>query len=128
MRVGQQIEFGPFRIDTVAHRVLRDGAILELRPQAYQVLRVLAVHDGEYVGYEQMIREAWAGTLVSKHTVAVTVGEVKKNLQEFGAWITYRPKLGYRLDVPRSEELIKKGWHYANRHTREGFEQAELST
>jgi len=124
MRVGQQIEFGPFRIDTVAHRVLRDGAILELRPQAYQVLRVLAVHDGEYVGYEQMIREAWAGTLVSKHTVAVTVGEVKKNLQEFGAWITYRPKLGYRLDVPRSEELIKKGWHYANRHTREGFEKA----
>jgi tetratricopeptide (TPR) repeat protein len=84
----------------------------------------LAAHDGQFVGYEQMIREAWGGNLVSKHTVAVTVGEVKKTLQEYGSWITYRPRLGYRLDVPRSEELIKKGWHFASRHTREGFEKA----
>jgi tetratricopeptide (TPR) repeat protein len=124
MPVGQQIEFGPFRADTVGNRLLRDGAPVELRPQVFQVLRTLASHDGEFVGYEQMIREAWGGNVVSKHTVAVTVGEVKKTLQEYGSWITYRPKLGYRLDVPRSEELIKTGWHYANRHTREGFEKA----
>ena len=79
---------------------------------------------GDFVGYEQMIREAWGGTVVSKHTVAVTVGEVKKALQEFGGWITYRPKLGYQLDVPRSEELIKRGRHFSSRHTREGFEKA----
>jgi len=124
MTVGQAIEFGPFRADTINNRLLRDGAPVELRPQVFQVLRILAAHDGQFVGYEQMIREAWGGTVVSKHTVAVTVGEVKKILQEYGAWITYRPKLGYRLDVPRSDELIKKGWHYANRHTREGFEKA----
>lgn len=124
MPVGQQIEFGPFRADIGGNRLLRDGSPVELRPQVFQVLRTLASHDGQFVGYEQMIREAWGGNVVSKHTVAVTVGEVKKILQEYGSWISYRPKLGYRLDVPRSEELIKKGWHYANRHTREGFEKA----
>src|SRR5207248_1307477 len=100
MPVGQQIEFGPFRADPVTSSLLRDGAPVELRPQVFQVLRALAAHDGQFVGYEQMIREAWGGNWVSKHTVAVTVGEVKKILQEYGSWITYRPKMGYRLDVP----------------------------
>jgi DNA-binding winged helix-turn-helix (wHTH) protein/Flp pilus assembly protein TadD len=122
--VGQQIEFGPFRADTLNNCLVRDGIRVELRPQAFQVLCSLASHGGQFVGYEQMIREAWGGTVVSKHTVAVTVGEVKKVLREFSGWITYRAKLGYRLDVPHSEELIKKGWHFANRHTREGFEKA----
>ena len=90
----------------------------------FRYLRALASNAGQFVGYEQMIREAWGGTVVSKHTVAVTVGEVKKALLEFGGWITYRPKLGYQLDVPRSEELIKRGRHFSSRHTREGFEKA----
>ena len=124
MPVGREIEFGPFRADTTASRLLRDDSVVDLRPQAFQVLKALASNAGRFVGYEQMIREAWGGTVVSKHTVAVTVGEVKKALLEFGGWITYRPKLGYQLDVPRSEELIKRGRHFSSRHTREGFEKA----
>jgi tetratricopeptide (TPR) repeat protein len=56
--------------------------------------------------------------------VAVTIGEVKKTLGEFGPWISYRPKLGYRLDVPHSDDLVKQGWHFWSRRTREGFEKA----
>jgi len=58
---------------------------------------------------------------VSRHTVAVTVGEAKRALREYGAWIHYRPKLGYRLEIPIAEELILKGSHFAQRHTRDGF-------
>ena len=89
-----------------------------------QALRALILNSGRHVDYDHMIAEAWHGTLVSKHTVAVTVGEVKDVLKEFGAWISYRPKLGYRLDVPQSDDLIRKGWHFWNRSTREGFEKA----
>ena len=71
-----------------------------------------------------MINQAWDGNLVSKHTVAVTIGEVKKTLREFGGWISYRPKLGYRLDVPHSDDLVKQGWHFWSRRTRDGFEKA----
>src|SRR5262249_2380523 len=66
----------------------------------------------------------WEGTLVSKHTVAVTVGEAKKALKEYGCWIHYRPKLGYCIEIPKCEDLIKMGWHFTRRHTREGFEKA----
>ena len=117
-------QFGPFQADTASCHLTRDGAPLELRPQAFHVLRTLAENRGKYLDYPSMIRDAWGGTTVSKHTVAVTVGEVKRVLQEYGAWISYRAKLGYRLDVPRSEELIKRGWHHASRHTREGFDKA----
>jgi tetratricopeptide (TPR) repeat protein len=56
--------------------------------------------------------------------VDVTVGEVKKTLGEYGRWITHRPKAGYRLEVPTSEELVRKGWHFVNRRTHEGAELA----
>ena len=120
----EQIAFGPFRLDTSTTTLLRDGQELELRPQAFHALRALIHNRGRYVGYAQMINQAWDGNLVSKHTVAVTIGEVKKILGEFGLWISYRPKLGYRLEVPRSDDFVKQGWHFWSRRTREGFEKA----
>lgn len=120
----EQVAFGPFRLDIANAQLLRDGDELELRPQAFQVLKILTLNSGRYIGYDQMIREAWHGMLVSKHTVAVTVGEARKVLKEYGSWIGYRPKLGYRLEVPKSEELVRKGWHFYNRRTREGLEKA----
>ncbi len=119
-----QLSFGPFRLDTEAPRLLRDDTELELRPQALHALRVLVQNSGRCVDYGQMIDAAWHGISVSRHTVAVTVGEVKRALREFGGWISYHPKLGYRLDVPQSEDLIRSGWHYWQRHTREGFDKA----
>lgn len=120
----EQLTFGPFRLEIGTGRLFRDGVEIELRRQAFQALRVLLHNSGRNVCYEQMIREAWDGTLVSRHTVAVTVGEVRKALEEYGSWITYRPKLGYRLEAPQSEDLMRKAWHFHSRCTREGFEKA----
>ena len=118
------IVFGPFNLDASATRLLRDGAEIRLRPQALQALRVLLRHSGRTIRYEQMIAEAWRGTVVSRHTVDVTLGEVKRSLQEHGRWITTQPKVGYRLEVPKSDELVRKGWHFWSRRTRAGFERA----
>jgi len=118
------IVFGPFSLDPAATRLLRDGREVKLRPQALAALRVLLRHSGDTVRYEQMIAEAWAGTVVSRHTVDVTISEVRKSLGEFGAWIVNKPKLGYHIEVPRSDELVRRGWHFWNRRTREGFDRA----
>ncbi|HEY6509131.1 MAG TPA: winged helix-turn-helix domain-containing protein [Vicinamibacterales bacterium] len=118
------ITFGPFSFDAGTARLSRDGVEIRLRPQAIQVLRVLLQHRGRSIGYEEMIAEAWQGTFVSRHTVDVTAGEVKKVLGEYGQWIVNRPKVGYSLDVPSSDELVRKGWHFFSRRTREGAERA----
>src|ERR1700689_4794447 len=120
----EQFEFGPFLVDTASSRLLRDGVTTKLRPQAFHVLRTLVQNTGQWVSCERLIAEAWDGHHVSRHPVAVTVGELKNALEEFGHWISCRPKIGYRLDSPRSDELIKTGWHFWNRRTREGFEKA----
>ncbi len=118
------IRFGPFTLDAAATRLERDGREIRLRPQGLLALRVLLRHAGHTVGYQQMIEEAWDGTIVSRHTVDVTIGEVRKSLGEFGSWIVNRPKLGHRIDVPTSDELVRRGWHFWNRRTREGFDRA----
>jgi DNA-binding winged helix-turn-helix (wHTH) protein len=119
-----QIAFGPFRLEPAVLRLLRDGTDLKLRPQAFHALKTLLRRRGEYVDYEELLREAWGGNVVSRHTVATTVAEVRKALAEYGAWLNYRPKLGYCLDVPRTDDLIRTAWHQWNRRTREGFEKA----
>ena len=88
------------------------------------VLQALVQNSGRHVNYDQMIQAAWSGNVVSKHTVAVTVGEVKKALGEFGPWISYRPRLGYCFEAPNADDLVRQGWHCWNRGTREGFEKA----
>jgi DNA-binding winged helix-turn-helix (wHTH) protein/tetratricopeptide (TPR) repeat protein len=118
------ITFGPFSLDASATRLLRDGVEVRLRPQALRALKVLLVHGGQWVRYEQMIAEAWRGTVVSQHTIDVTVGEVRRSLQEYGTWIGNRPKVGYSLDVPRSDELVRRGWHFWNLRTQDGLARA----
>lgn len=124
MRPGSQIAIGPFHFDTEAPRLLRGTVPIDLRAQALHVLRTLVENSGRCLQYEELIQDAWRGTWVSRHTVAVTVNEVQKALRECGAWIRYHPKLGYRLEIPHAEELIRSGWHHWIRHTREGFDKA----
>jgi tetratricopeptide (TPR) repeat protein len=111
-------------VDPAAQRLRRGSAELVLRPQAFRALNVLIKNSGQYVHHQQMILEAWGGTSVSRNTVAVTIAEVKKVLREYGSWIRCRPKLGYRLEIPKGEDLIRVGWHLWNRRTREGFDKA----
>jgi tetratricopeptide (TPR) repeat protein len=120
----EPITLGPFLVDTSNQRLLRDGVDVRLRPQAVLALTVLVQNSGKYMDCDRMIREAWGGIVVSRHTVEVTVSEAKKALNEYGSWISRRPKLGYRLEIPGSQDLIRCGWHFSNRRTREGFEKA----
>jgi DNA-binding winged helix-turn-helix (wHTH) protein len=117
-------KLGPFSIDFGSATLSRDGVNIPLRPQAFHVLQALLESSGKYLDHDAMIRAAWRGTLVSRHTVAVTVSEVKKALDSCGSWVSFRPKLGYRLEIPPTEDLVKTGLHLLSRRTREGIEKA----
>jgi DNA-binding winged helix-turn-helix (wHTH) protein len=122
--VDEPISFGPFRINFASTRLYRDGLEIQLRPRAFRALKVLIQNPGRLVEYEELIREAWDGVHVSKHTVAVTIGEIKQLLGEYAAWIQCQPKFGYRLEIPQSEVLIRRGWHYWNQYNAAGYQNA----
>ena len=102
----RNLAFGPFRLDLGSYRLFRDGREVVLRAQAFRVLAVLARTIGEPVNYEQMALEAWNGAPVSRHAVAVTIVEVRKALLEYGSWIRYRRRLGFCLEIPKSENQV----------------------
>lgn len=101
-----QIQFGPFCLDANGSRVFRDGADLKLRPQAVRVLKALLEMPGQSIDYEPLLKQAWGTTFVSRHTVAMTVGETWKTLEEYGSWIGYRRRVGYWLNISRSDDQI----------------------
>jgi serine/threonine-protein kinase len=111
-------------LDLGARRAFRDGVDLKLRAQAFNALKVLIQNDGSNVDYEQLISQAWDGNVVSRHTVNTTIGEVRRALGDYGSCIVYRPKFGYRLQVPGSDDLIRTARHLMERRTRDGFESA----
>ncbi len=123
-RLTGPIALGPFMVDLLTARVFRDGHELLLRPQVFRVLQFLIQNPGRLVDYDEMLREAWGGARVSKHTVAVTVNQLKALLGEYGAWITIRPGYGYSLEIPESEHLIRVGQHFRSQCTRSGLYNA----
>src|SRR6185436_297775 len=90
----------------------------------FATLRVLVSHPGEFLTHEQLIADAWGGTAVSRHTVNVTMGEVRKCLDDCGSWIVWRPKIGFCLRIPQHDRLVRLGWHFANVRSRDGYERA----
>ena len=116
--------FGPFTLSTDASTLTRDGADVHLRPRAFHALRVLLSHAGTIVDYETIIAQGWEGVHVSRHTVDVTLAEVRRRLGEYGRWIEHRGKFGYALRVPLSDELVRQGWHFWGQRTRTGCERA----
>lgn len=118
------VTLGPFTVDLETARIFRDGVDLPLRPQVFRVLRFLLQNPGRLIGYEEMLREAWAGARVSRHTVAVTVNELRSILGEYGSWVSIRPGYGYCLEVPETDHLMRLGQHFHGLQTRAGLYNA----
>lgn len=119
-----QLRFGPFLLDCANASVFRDGTEIRIRSQVYEVIKTLASRKGREVSVAELLKEAWKGSVVSRHTIAVTVSEARKALAEYGNWIEYRPNRGYRLTIPAADDQLKIGLLMAQRCTREGLEKA----
>lgn len=123
-RYADPVAFGPFSIDLSTARVFRDGVEFPLRPQVFRVLQFLIQNPGRLIDYDEMLQGAWSGSRVSKHTVAVTVNELKAALGGYGAWISIRPGYGYSLEIPESERFMRTGQHFRNQLTKAGIYKA----
>jgi tetratricopeptide (TPR) repeat protein len=116
--------FGPFTLDPESRRLRRDGVEIPLRPQAFLALHALANSPGQSFDYERLLAAAWSGTTVSRHTVDVTIRDVRKALGDHSSWLRRQAKNRYCLVVPTSDTLVRTGQHFLHLRSREGFERA----
>ena len=118
-----QIQFGPFCLDVNGSPVFRDGADLKLRPQAVRVLKAFLGRPGRSMAYEELLKQPRGTTFASRHSVATTFSEMPKTLEEYGSWLDYRLRVGYSVNIPRSDDQIRTGWHFSERRSREELEK-----
>ncbi len=94
------VRFGPFQVDQQRQRVVRDGNLLHLQGNAYQVLIVLLQKQGEVVTREELKRTLWpTGTHVNFNAnLNTTINKLRRALSESTDKVSYIetiPRMGY---------------------------------
>jgi TolB-like protein len=94
-----RLEVGGFTIDLGREALLdsREREI-ELRPQAYAVLRHLALNAGRLVTKEELLGAVWPGVVVTDDSLVQAVGDARRALGDDGHRVVKTiPRRGYML-------------------------------
>ena len=62
-------QFGPFRLDPVKRRLLRDGEPVPLTPKAFDTLLALVEQSGKTVEKDELMRRVWPGAVVEENSL-----------------------------------------------------------
>jgi serine/threonine-protein kinase len=105
-------QFGPFRLDTEQHLLLRDGEIVPLTRKAFDTLSLLVENSGRVLQKEEMMKSIWPDSFVEEATLAQNVFTLRKVLGESPTgphYIETVPKRGYRFIAKVSEASRSEG-------------------
>ena len=94
-----RLELAGFAIDFARETLLgADGLTVELRPQAWQVLRYLALNAGRLVTKEELLDAVWPDVVVTDDSLVQAVGDLRRAFGEAGrSLIKTVPRRGYML-------------------------------
>src|SRR5947209_3781582 len=93
-------EFGPFRIDRIKRRLLRDRSVVPLTPKAFDTLLVLIEHRAEVVEKDELMEKVWPGLAVEENNLTQNISSLRKALgekREDPQYILTAPGVGYRF-------------------------------
>ena len=98
---GDALVIGAVRIERGAHRVLVDGAEVELTPTEYKLLLTLAERRGRVQARSHLLETVWeAAPDIQTRTVDMHVQRLRSKLGSAGAMIETVRGFGYRLNAP----------------------------
>ena len=111
-RLSSRIRFGPFELDAAGGELRKAGILIKLRPQAVQVLRMLAERAGQMVTREEIRDRLWSdNTFVDfDRSINFCINQIRGALAddpEKPRYVETLPRRGYRfiasvtLEVPR---------------------------
>jgi two-component system KDP operon response regulator KdpE len=96
-------ESGGLSIDTLAHKVTRDGKVLKLTPREYEVLQLLVRNSGRVLTHRQILQAVWGPANVEDtQYLRVFVGRLRQKIEADPALpqlIVTEPGVGYRFEA-----------------------------
>jgi len=99
-------EFGPFRLETREHRLVRDGRPVPLTGKAFSTLCALVGRHGTLVSKQDLMTAVWPETVVEENNLDRNISTLRKALGEQlngEPFIETVPRVGYRFIAPVTE-------------------------
>ena len=97
-------EIGDLRVDLEAREVTFAGAPVQLTPHEFDLLRLLARHEGKLLTHKAILQEVWGQAYADEsHYLHVYVSQLRRKLEPDPArprYILTEPGVGYRLVSP----------------------------
>jgi TolB-like protein/DNA-binding winged helix-turn-helix (wHTH) protein/Flp pilus assembly protein TadD len=102
----QVVEFGKFVLDLNRGTLRASGEDINLRPQAFEVLSILATRSGELVSKDELISVVWGGTPVTDGSLTQCIVEIRKAIGDNSRTIIRTvPKRGFIFE-PSEAKLM----------------------
>jgi DNA-binding winged helix-turn-helix (wHTH) protein/Tol biopolymer transport system component len=105
--VPARIRFGSYELDSEARELRRNGRVIALPDQPFQVLMMLAERPGEVVTREELQHRIWPDTFVdfdqSLNRAVSRLREVLNDRASKPLYIETVPRRGYRFIAPAAE-------------------------
>ncbi len=78
----EHLVFGSFRLDPVARKLWHGEREIKLQPRPLAVLLYLAWRPGQVVPKEELLKQVWQGTYVTKTALKVCIRAIRKALED----------------------------------------------
>ncbi len=112
-----RLSIGELVVDLLDRRVSYGGREVRLTPIEFDLLRVLAQHQGRLVTHRQLLREVWGPAYGEEtHYLRVHVAHIRAKLEldpSRPRYLITEPGVGYRLHAPESDPVghLDRGRH-----------------
>ncbi|MBD3678565.1 MAG: alpha/beta hydrolase [Rhodobacteraceae bacterium] len=95
--------FAHCELDTGTYQLLRDGEVVHVEPQVFDLLVLLARNGTDLVSYDRLVAEIWGGRAVSDATISARISAARAAVGDSGkaqAVIRTISRRGVQLVVP----------------------------
>src|SRR5262245_27451241 len=103
-------EFADIQVDLARMVVTRDGAVAELEPKAFDVLRLLIEYRDRLVTKDELLDQVWRGTFVTPNVLTRAIAQVRKAIGDDAyesKYIETVAKRGYRFIAPVNAKAVQ---------------------
>jgi TolB-like protein len=104
--------FAACTLDTDRHVFERDGQVLHIEPQVFDLLHLLVCSAGDLVTHDTLVAEVWQGLIVSDATISARINAARKAVGDSGkaqTIIETVARRGFRLIAPVVVEATDLG-------------------
>ncbi|MEP4293548.1 MAG: tetratricopeptide repeat protein [Rhizobiaceae bacterium] len=95
-----KFEFGPYRFDTQLREISKDGQILDVQPQVFELIAYLIENRDRVVSKDEVIEHVWQGRIISDGALNARINAARKALGDSGdAQLVIKtfPRRGFRF-------------------------------